>query len=78
MRALFALLVVVVMLFVLGKLPFPAKPQSTPVVRQAAVAKATGAGTAAEAPRPTYVSTRECVRSPFGSINCKEVTTLKP
>jgi hypothetical protein len=79
MRTLFALLVIVVMLFVLGKLPFPAKQHPLPpAAQQAASGKSTPDTKVAEVPKPTMITTRECVRTIFGGQNCKEVVTVKP
>ncbi|NVO15480.1 MAG: hypothetical protein HXX10_15730 [Rhodoplanes sp.] len=76
MRTLFALLVIVVMLFVLGKLPFPGKQHPLPsATQQAAIAKGTSDAKPAEAPKP--VTVRECVRTIFGGQNCKEVVVTK-
>lgn len=79
MRTLFALLVIVAMLFILGKLPFPAKQYPLPpAAQQAAGGKGTPDAKAVETARPTYVTTRECASAIGGGQNCKEVTTVKP
>lgn len=79
MRTLFALLVIVVMLFVLGKLPFPAKQHPLPPgLAQTASGKGTPDAKAVDAARPTYVTTRECASAIGGGQNCKEVVTVKP
>jgi hypothetical protein len=78
MRTLFALLVIVAMLFVLGKLPFPAKQHPLPpAAQQAASGKSTPDAKPAEPAKPTYVTTRECAGAIGGGQNCKEVITIK-
>ncbi|MDC7787587.1 hypothetical protein PQJ75_24425 [Rhodoplanes sp. TEM] len=87
MRIVFALVALVAVLFAFDKIPFASKRQPAPATAGQTASKAPPASTAAapsaaaklaEAPRPTYVVTRECTRAPWGTMNCKEVSTPKP
>ncbi|RAI44102.1 hypothetical protein [Rhodoplanes roseus] len=93
MRIVYALVAVALVLFAFDKLPFASKRSGAPgqptaaqpvggkATTSSAMSSAPSASPAAkvvEAPRPTYVASRECVRTTFGAMNCREVTTLKP
>lgn len=91
MRIVFALVALVAVLFAFDKIPFTSKRQPVPATPPATAgqpasqppaastaATPSAAARVAEAPRPTYVVTRECARSAWGNVNCKEVSTLKP
>lgn len=73
MRVLFAIFVMVSLLFVLAKLPYPGDPKRPP----APPAKA-AATEPTEPAKPKYVTKRECTRGYFGSQSCREVTVVQP
>ncbi|NVO12925.1 MAG: hypothetical protein HXX10_02705 [Rhodoplanes sp.] len=90
MRIIYALAVVVLTLVVLNKMPYPGAKQvvmappspvavavaATPAPAKAAEAPAPAVVAKPEPPRVQYVSSRQCVRSAFGAINCTELTTV--
>lgn len=84
MRMIFALFVIVMTLVVFNKLPYPGHKQiatGSPVTAAVAAAPAAAEAPAVvaqpEPPRVRYVSSRQCARSPFGSVNCTELTTVQ-
>ncbi|EJW10145.1 hypothetical protein A33M_0394 [Rhodovulum sp. PH10] len=78
MRTLFAVLVVVLLLFTLSRLPYPGAPKMPAAPKPAPAVAAAPAEEPAPPPAPKYVTTRECAHGYFGSRSCKEVTTVKP
>lgn len=85
MNIIYALAVVVLTLVAVFKMPYPGaktlavspNPVSAAVAAPAPKAAEPVVAAKPEPPRIQYVSTRQCNRTPWGNVNCTEITTVK-